>query len=109
MKKIVTFILLTVFCCSSFLPAQAGYYKTIYVEDEKQPNIVINNYTNPTERVVVQKQYTGNSYQMDSALTVLGIGALVGGVILGVSAHKHHKKHKPVKHAPIKHKPGHKR
>ncbi|MBO7244040.1 MAG: hypothetical protein J6V53_01990 [Alphaproteobacteria bacterium] len=102
MKKKITFGLMITLLTFSCLPAEAGYYKTIYVEDEK-PNIVINN-IQPTETVVVEKNNYIPSY--DTAATALGITALVGGVILGVASHNHYKKHHQKHHTPPK--PSHK-
>lgn len=90
MKKKIIYCLMGAFFTLSCLPANAGYYKTIYVEDEK-PNVIINN-IHPTETIVVEKNNYSSGYN-NPALAALGLTALVGGVILGVASHKHHKKH----------------
>ncbi len=105
-NKPVVFSLLAVFCCLAGLPANAGYYKTVYVEDTyPQTTVVVNNYE--TKPVVVEQPVSEANYQMNPALAALGIGAVVGGIILGVSSHNHHKKNH--KHPPISHKKHHKR
>ena len=89
MKKKISFTLMAAILSLSCLPAHAGYYKTIYVEDEK-PNVIIQN-IQPTETIVVEKNNYTPAY--NSAATALELTALVGGVILGVASHKHYKKH----------------
>ena len=95
MKKKISFTLMAAILSLSCLPAQAGYYKTIYVEDEK-PNVIIQN-IQPTETIIVEKNNYTPTYN-SAAAAALGITALVGGVILGVSTHKHYKKHQPPHH-----------
>ena len=91
-NKPVVLTLLGVFSVCSVMPAHAGYYKTVYVEDTPQKTVVINNYVEPTKTVVVHE--TSSTYQDNPALAILGVGALVGGVILGANMHKKHSKHK---------------
>ncbi len=96
-NKSIVFSLLTAITMMAGLPAHAGYYKTIYV-DEPQPaaTIIVNQPVQ--ERVVVQEKYIDTSSDASAAaITALGIGALVGGVILGVTSHNHHKK-RHIKH-----------
>lgn len=95
MKKKITLTLMATFLCLSCLPAEAGYYKTIYIEEET-PNIVIQN-IQPTKTVVVEKNNYTPTYD-SSVATALGLTALVGGVILGVASHKHYKKHHKASH-----------
>ena len=90
MKKKISFTLMAAILSLSCLPAHAGYYKTIYVEDEK-PNVIIQN-IQPTETIIVEKNNYTPTYN-SAAAAALGITALVGGVILGVSTHKPYKKH----------------
>ena len=97
MKKKISFTLMAAILSLSCLPAHAGYYKTIYVEDEK-PNIVIQN-IQPTETIVVEKNNYTPTYN-SAAATALGLTALVGGVILGVASHNHDKKHHLSHHKP---------
>ncbi len=102
-NKPVAFSLLFAFSFLSVSPAEAGYYKTVYVEDGMpQTNIVINNYE--TQSRIVEKHVPVFNYQENPALTALGIGAVVGGIILGVASHNHHKKihHKKPLHFPKK-------
>lgn len=101
MKKKIIYCLIASFVTLSCLPANAGYYKTVYIE-ETQPNVVINN-IHPKETVIVEKNNYTSSY--NPAMTALGLTALVGGVILGVSAHNHHKKHHKYSHAKRKDPP----
>lgn len=102
-NKPIAFSLLAVVTMIAGLPAHAGYYKTIYV-DEPQPatTIIVNQPIQ--ERVVVQEKYVETSNDVaTTAITALGIGALVGGVILSAVSHDGHKKihgkphHKPSK------------
>lgn len=103
MKKKITYGLMFTFLTLSCMPANAGYYKTIYVEDEK-PNVVVN-HIHPTETVVIEKTNYTPSYN-NASLAALGLTALVGGVILSVASHKHHKKHNKVYHKPHHHLKG---
>ena len=111
-NKPIAFSLLVAVTMMAGLPAHAGYYKTIYV-DEPQPatTIIVNQPVQ--ERVVVQEKYIDTSVDSsNAAIAALGIGALVGGVILGVASHNHHKK-SHIKHSPKSQKhsfnPKHKR
>lgn len=104
MKKPIIYTLMAAFAGFSCLPAQAGYYQTIYVPDEK-PTVVVQQVTK-TEPIVIEKHVQTSSYT-DAGLAALGLTALVGGVILGVAGHDHHKKHhkappKPKAHGPMK-------
>lgn len=92
MNKITTCSLIFAFSLLAVFPAEAGYYKTIYVEESVPSTTVIVNQP-VQERVIVQEKYIETPvYNPNPAATVLGVGALVGGIILGVTAHNHHKK-----------------
>ncbi len=105
-NKITAFSLIFTFSLLAVVPANAGYYKTIYVNDPVPATTVIVNQP-VQERVIVQEKYVETPvYMSNQAATVLGVGALVGGIILGVTAHNHHKKmHKKhhIKPMPKKH------
>ncbi len=91
-KKPIVFSLIAVFTMMVGLPANAGYYKTIYVNEPQPATTVIVNQP-VQERVIVQEHYVQPmSDSSNAAITALGIGALVGGIILGVASHNHHKK-----------------
>lgn len=108
-NKPIAFSLLIAVTMMAGLPAHAGYYKTIYVNEPQPATTVIVNQP-VQEKIVVQEKYIQTS--SDAAVTALGIGALVGGIILGVASHNHHKKiknhHHYKQHKPSKRPKGHK-
>lgn len=90
-NKPIAFSLVLTFSFFSVIPAEAGYYKTIYVNEPVPATTVIVNQP-VQERVIVQEKYVETPVISNEAATVLGVGALVGGIIWGVTAHKHYKK-----------------
>lgn len=105
-NKMIVYSLIAAIVFSASSSAFAGYYKTIYVDDTPNQTIIVNQPVK--EKIIVQEKVVEQPvvYQSNPVLDVLGIGALVGGVILGVTAHNHHKKmHK--KHMPLVKHGGH--
>jgi len=110
-NKPIAFSLLIAITMMAGLPAHAGYYKTIYVNEPQPATTVIVNQP-VQEKIIVQEKYIQTSSDAsDAAITALGIGALVGGIILGVASHNHHKKiknHHYKQHKSSKRPKGHK-
>ena len=110
-NKMIVYSLIGAFAFSITSPAFAGYYKTVYVEDTPNQTIIINQPVQ--EKVIVEEKIVTQPvvYQSSPVAEVLGIGALVGSVILGVSMHNHHKKmskkHHPKSQPKRHHKPSH--
>lgn len=90
-NKWISFSLLGVMTMFAGLPANAGYYKTIYVNDPQPATTIIVNQP-VQEKVIVQEKYVEPVEYSSGAAAALGITALVGGIILGVASHNHHKK-----------------
>lgn len=106
MKKIINSCVLAAIIVSVVSPVQAGYYKTVYVEDENPKTIVVKE-TVVEKPVVIKKEYVNNQYAANEALVALGLGAVVGGVLVHAIGHKH-KKNYTHKHYIKKHKKSHK-
>lgn len=105
-KTVVSATLLASFALVATLPAQAGYYKTIYVEDEPQPVIIKEVVQAPAPQTVIVQEtnYVPTAY--NPAVAVVGASALVGGVILGSVLHNHHKGGPRFMPAPMPHHGG---
>ena len=99
-NKMIVYSLIAAVAFSTSSSAFAGYYKTVYVDDTPNQTIIINQPVQ--EKVIVQEKVVTQPvvYQSNPVAEVLGIAALVGGVILGASIHDHHKKDSKKHHAP---------
>lgn len=93
-KKKVSSCLAFMFCAFSVLPVQAGYYKTIYVQDEpvKETVVIRETVENPQNTVIIHENnyVTDTVYTNPIVLAATGISAFVGGMALGAITHSHH-------------------
>lgn len=99
LKKLISATLIASFAL--VLPAHAGYYKTIYVEDDFQPQpVIVKEVVQAPNTVVIQEtNYVPATY--NPAIAAVGVSALVGGVILGSVLHDHHRGPRLAPHMPM--------